>query len=118
MDDATLHAQVSTWLTSGLTVAEVESRLVERGQTRDDAASLVNAVLGKKVEKLALNERRRTRKLWLAAFALFLFGALTMLIGALGLIRLESGLPAHIGVWAVGAGLVGAGFCAVVQAVL
>jgi hypothetical protein len=117
MDESNLHAQVSAWLNSGLTVPEAERRLGESGVAPEDASSVVNAVLAQQVSDIAARERRRARAPFLGGIALCILGVLLMVAGIVAFVSPESGLPAHVGVFAGGAAGLGGGITLIVRAV-
>ena len=115
-DESDLRHQVRAWLDVGLDVPEVERRLQEKGLDKDYAASLVNAVLAGKVAESAASERRRARLPFWGGIALCAGGISLMVLGVLAFVRPELKLPAHVGVFALGAGAVGAGVMLLVRA--
>lgn len=117
MNEANVHAQVSAWLNSGVTVPEVERRLGESGSAPDYASSVVNAVLAKQVSDRAAGEQRRSKTRFLGGIALCSLGILLMVAGAGAFVRPENGIPAYIGGFAAGAAAVGRGILLIVRAV-
>jgi hypothetical protein len=117
MDQANLHGQVRAWLDSGLTVPEIERRLSASGVAPEHAASVVNAVLAEQVSAFAAGERRRARVPLLAGIGLCILGALLLVAGVTAFVLPESGLPAHVGVFAGGVAAVGGGIQLILRAV-
>jgi hypothetical protein len=117
MDESNLQAQVSAWLNSGLTVPDVERRLVESGVPPEKASSVVNAVLARQVSDSTARERRQARTQLVVGIILCLLGVLLIVLGWVAFVWPESGLPAHVGVFAGGASGLGGGVMLIVRAV-
>jgi hypothetical protein len=102
--DTDLIAEVTNWLDSGIPAPEVERRICAKGFTTEDAANIVDTVVGKQMSDAAAAGRRQNRLTLAGGVVLCALGTVFVVLGIIELDRYGIGLLVG-GISGVAAGL-------------
>jgi hypothetical protein len=90
--DTDLITVVKAWLDAGIPAPEVERRIGAKGFTAEDAANIVDTVVGKQMSDAAAAGRRQNRVTLVGGAGLCALGTLFVVLGIIELDRYGIGL--------------------------